>query len=59
MPLHRLTPTSRGSGTVTLPKGDLERDGLVDENGEVEPSQVAVDRVGEGEYKIQVLDPDE
>lgn len=58
MPLHQLTPTARGSGQVTLPKGDLRRDGLVDENDTAKARPVTIDRVGKGEYLINVVDPD-
>ncbi|WP_459808554.1 hypothetical protein [Halopiger thermotolerans] len=47
-----------GSGGVTLPKDDLERDGLVNENGELKDARLAVDRVGDGEYRITAIELD-
>lgn len=44
---------------MTLPKGDLDRDGLVDENGEIRKTLVNIDRIGEREFVIELADPDE
>jgi len=46
-----------GSGVVTIPKDDLERDGLLDGN---EPSEhhLTVDRLGERAYLVRVCDGD-
>lgn len=43
------------SAGVMLPKDDLRRDGLVDEDG-VADATLAVDRVGECEYKVSVVE---
>ena len=44
------------SGKVTLDKSDLEFDGLVDENGDVESACVRLERDGPGHYRVVVLD---
>lgn len=46
-----------GSGVVTIPKDDLERDGLLDGD---EPSEhhLTVDRLGERAYLVRVCDGD-
>ena len=58
MPIRKLRNID-GSGGVTLPKDDLGRDGLLDEDGEIKDAHLAIDRVGEGEYRIKTVDPDE
>lgn len=56
MPLMTLRDDD-GSGMTCLPKDDLRRDGLVDEDDEIKAGQqLAVDRVGPGEYLIEVVD---
>lgn len=55
MPIRKLRKID-GSGYVALPKGDLERDGLVDEHGELESVPCAVDREGPGEYRLTLID---
>ncbi|GAB3676892.1 hypothetical protein GCM10028856_35590 [Halopiger thermotolerans] len=57
MPIRKLRNMD-GSGGVTLPKDDLERDGLVNENGELKDARLAVDRVGDGEYRITAIELD-
>ncbi|MFC7026371.1 hypothetical protein ACFQJ5_16695 [Halomicroarcula sp. GCM10025324] len=47
-----------GSGVVTIPKYDLERDGLVDENGEPDDVHLTVDRLDERAYVVRVCDGD-
>lgn len=45
------------SAAVTLPKRDLERDGLLDEEGEpIDGQQMAVDRLGEGTFLVRACD---
>ena len=46
-----------GTGSVTIPKDDLDRDGLVDDDGELPDDQhVVVDRLDEGCYAIRFVD---
>lgn len=48
-----------GSGLVTLPKDGLERDGLLDENGDPREGQsMMVDRLGERCYLVRAVDGD-
>ncbi|KOX92814.1 hypothetical protein AMS69_10150 [Haloarcula rubripromontorii] len=47
-----------GSGLVTLPKGFLERDGLLDESGEPDEAHLTVDRLDERAYVVRVCDGD-
>lgn len=58
MPVRKLRNID-GSGGVTLPKDDLRRDGLIDEDGEIREAFVEVDRTDEGEYLLRAVDPDE
>jgi len=46
-----------GSGVVTIPKDDLERDGLLD-GGEPSEHHLTVDRLGERAYLVRVCDGD-
>ncbi|MFC7077874.1 hypothetical protein [Haloarcula halophila] len=48
----------QGSGMVTLPKPKLERDGLVDDDGEIVESHLAIERLGERVYAIRICDGD-
>lgn len=43
---------------VTLPKSFLDRDGLVDENGDPDDAHLTVDRLGERAYVVRVCDGD-
>ena len=47
-----------GSGGVMIPKDDLRRDGMVDDDGEIKDAHITVDRVDDGEYRIKAVDPD-
>ena len=48
-----------GSGVVTIPKTDLERDGLLDEDGQPSKDQmVMVERLGERCYLVRAVDGD-
>ena len=47
-----------GSGVVTIPKHDLERDGLVDDEGEPAEVHLTVDRLDERAYVVRVCDGD-
>lgn len=47
-----------GSGVVTIPKDDLERDGLLTDNGQVAEKHLTVDRLGERAYVVRVRDGD-
>ncbi|MDJ1433056.1 hypothetical protein [Halostagnicola sp. A-GB9-2] len=47
-----------GSGEVVLPKGDLQRDGVVNADDEIKDAHITVDRVDDGEYRIKAVDPD-
>jgi len=52
-----LCPIDNGtSGKITLPKGELELDGVVDENGDVERRPVDIRSKGRGRYEIVILD---
>ena len=46
------------SGVVTIPKRFLERDGLLDEDGNPLQKPVTVDRLDEGVYAVRVCDGD-
>ncbi|MFC6975672.1 hypothetical protein ACFQL1_15015 [Halomicroarcula sp. GCM10025709] len=45
-----------GSGLVTIPKDDLERDGLVDDDGEPADVHLSVERLGERVWVVRVCD---
>lgn len=46
-----------GTGSVTIPKDDLDRDGFVDDDGELPDDQhVVVDRLDEGCYAVRFVD---
>jgi len=47
-----------GSGVVTIPKDDLERDGLLTDEGEPAEKHLTVDRLGERAYVVRVCDGD-
>jgi len=47
-----------GSGVVTIPKDDLERDGLLTEDGEPADMHLTVDRLGERAYVVRLCDGD-
>jgi len=48
-----------GSGVVTIPKADLERDGLLDEDGQpAEDQMMMVERLGERCYLVRAVDGD-
>jgi hypothetical protein len=57
MAKRQLSPSGHGrSGTLRLPKGDLELDGVVDDEGNVEGCPVDVRREAPGEYRVVLLD---
>ena len=45
-----------GSGTVTLDKGDLQLDGMVDDDGSIVEQELHVQRLGEGAYLVRAVD---
>ncbi|QZP37067.1 hypothetical protein [Halobaculum magnesiiphilum] len=46
-----------GSGLVTLPKDGLERDGVLDDDGEIpEQQNLVVDRLGRRVYLVRLVD---
>lgn len=47
-----------GSGLVTLPKSFLDRDGLLNSDGEPNGAHLTVDRLGERAYVVRVCDGD-
>jgi len=54
-----LCPIDDGtSGKITLPKGELELDGVVNEHGDVERRPVDIRSKGRGRYEIVILDDD-
>jgi hypothetical protein len=57
--MRKLSPADdKTSGRVTIPKEHLERDGLVDEDGDVEPANIHFNYNGTGRYEIVILDED-
>lgn len=44
------------SGKVTLDKADLEFDGLVNDDGDVQAACIRLERDGRGHYRVVVLD---
>lgn len=57
--MRKLSPADdKTSGKVTPPKEYLERDGLVNEDGDVESANVHFNYNGTGRYEIVVLDED-
>lgn len=59
MAKRTLSPSDNGkSGRITLPKGDLELDGAVDPDGNVEKHPVDVRRTSQGRYEVIILDAD-
>jgi len=54
-----LCPIDDGtSGKITLPKGELELDGVVNDDGDVERRPVDIRSKGRGRYEIVILDDD-
>lgn len=52
-----LSPADDGkSGKVTVPKGWLEVDGVVDDEGKVERRQVNFEKKAPGRYEVVILD---
>jgi len=47
-----------GSGVVTVPKTFLDRDGLLDDDGEPAEAHLAIDRLDERAYVVRVCDGD-
>lgn len=47
------------TASIGLPKDDLDRDGLVDENGEIEHTFGNIDRVDERTFRVELVDPEE
>lgn len=43
---------------VTVPKDFLDRDGLLDDDGEPEDAHLTVDRLGQRAYVVRVCDGD-
>ncbi|MFB6188584.1 MAG: hypothetical protein ABEI57_01755 [Halapricum sp.] len=57
--MRKLSPADdKTSGRVTVPKEHLERDGLVDEDGNVETANIHINYRGPGRYEMVVLDED-
>ena len=45
-----------GSGTVTLDKGDLQLDGMVDDDGSIVEQELHVQRLSKGAYLVRAVD---
>jgi len=59
MVVRKLTPVDDdGSANLTPPKSELERLGLVDEDGCVKPGYVDINRTDAGEYRMEFFDED-
>jgi hypothetical protein len=57
--MRKLSPADENtSGTVTIPKEFLERDGLVDADGNVESANIHFNYDDTGRYELVVLDED-
>ncbi|NEU56743.1 hypothetical protein [Halorussus sp. MSC15.2] len=57
--MRKLSPADdKTSGIVTVPKEYLERDGLVDDDGNVESANIHFNYDGEGRYELVILDED-
>jgi hypothetical protein len=57
--MRKLTPADdKTSGRVTLPKGFLERDGLVDDDGDVKQANIQINYTDTGRYELVVFDDD-
>jgi hypothetical protein len=59
MAVRKLTATDGGtSAQFVPPKDELERLGLVDDDGEVIEGYVEIRRVGEAEFQLEFFDED-
>ncbi|WIV67098.1 hypothetical protein [Natrialbaceae archaeon AArc-T1-2] len=57
MALNKLRQLDRDSAGITLPKGDLQVEGLVDENGDVDGEHyLHVRHVGDGEWTLELVE---
>lgn len=57
MEIRKLRKLDRSTAGITVPKDDLRSEGLLDEDGDlVEGEHVAIERVGEGEWKVSRFD---
>ncbi|WP_084777711.1 hypothetical protein [Natrialba sp. SSL1] len=56
MALNKLRQLDQNSAGITLPKGDLQIEGLLDEEGNVDDEyQIHVRHTGNGEWKLKLV----
>lgn len=58
MPIRKVRPIGqpdRPSGGITLPKEYLQEDGVISSEG-VEEQYAAIEKTGEGEYFVRLVD---
>ena len=57
MALNKLRKLDRNSLGVTLPKDDLQLEGLLDENGELRDEQyIHIRHVDDGEWQLELIE---
>ncbi|MXV61293.1 hypothetical protein GS429_04280 [Natronorubrum sp. JWXQ-INN-674] len=57
MALNKIRRLDQDSVGVTLPKGDMRVEGILDENGELEGDHhIHIRHVGEGEWTLELVD---
>lgn len=59
MAIQKLRQLDRTSAGVTIPQDDLKLEGLIDTDGEVADCPVKIEHIDQGEWIIEVLDPDD
>jgi len=59
MAIQKLRELDRTSAGVTLPRDDLKLEGLIEEDGSVVDRPLKVERIDDGTWEIEVLDPDD
>jgi hypothetical protein len=54
--LRKMGDADRPSAGITLPKEDLQEDGVVDERGEIADEYVKIEREGDGKWSVELVD---
>lgn len=54
--VRELGSSDQPSAGITLPKGDLREDGVIDDQGGLEEQYAKVEKTGDGEYRVRLVD---
>jgi len=54
--VRRFGSPERPSGGITLPKEYLQEDGVIDERGELAEQYATIEKTGDGEYAVRLVD---